>query len=74
MGSHPSPLIEVKGKPRLNPAFSAWMMALPEPGLSRTAALRCIGNAVNPLQGYAALSQLLPVDPFPRASLKRESR
>lgn len=58
IGEHPPPLIEVKGKPRLNPAFSAWMMALETPQLTRTAALRCVGNAVNPLQGYVALDQL----------------
>lgn len=43
---------------KLNPVFSAWMMALEPPQLSRRSALRCIGNAVNPLAAYEAFRQL----------------
>lgn len=41
--------------------FVGWMMGFEEgwvDGLTRTAALRCLGNAVVPLQGAAALSIL----------------
>jgi hypothetical protein len=62
VGPAPSPFVIVKEKPRLNPEFSAWMMALEPPLLSRRAALRCIGNAVNPLQALAAFSSLLNVE------------
>jgi DNA (cytosine-5)-methyltransferase 1 len=52
------------GKPRLNPAFSEWMMGLPNgwvtgvPGITRPEALRVIGNGVVPQQGEAALRHM----------------
>ena len=52
------------GKPRLNTAFSEWMMGLPEghvtavPGLSRADQLKAIGNGVCPHQAYRALEIL----------------
>lgn len=55
------------GKPRLNPAFSEWMMGWPAgwvtdvPGISRSDALRIIGNGVVPLQAEAAIRWLLNV-------------
>jgi hypothetical protein len=42
--------------------FVEWMMGFPEgwvDGLGRTAALRCLGNAVVPAQGAYALSLLV---------------
>lgn len=48
---------------RLSPAFVEWMMGYPEgwvDGLSRTQALKALGNAVVPQQGFAALSELVP--------------
>ena len=56
-----------KGNPRLNAAFSEWMMGWPDgwvtdvPGVSRNDALRCIGNGVVPQQATAALRYLLTV-------------
>ncbi len=41
--------------------FVEWMMGFPEgwvDGLTRTAALRCLGNAVVPQQGVMALREL----------------
>ena len=55
------------GNPRLNPAFSEWMMGWPTgwvtavPGISRNDQLRIIGNGVVPQQAIAALSWLLSV-------------
>lgn len=54
-------------RPRLNPAFSEWMMGWPDgwvtgvPGISRNDQLRIIGNGVVPQQAMAALSWLLSV-------------
>lgn len=56
-----------KGNPRLNPAFSEWMMGWPAgwvthvPGITRNDQLRIIGNGVVPQQAVAALSWLLQV-------------
>jgi DNA (cytosine-5)-methyltransferase 1 len=47
---------------RLNPVFVEWMMGFPQGwvgGLTRTAALKALGNAVVPQQGAYALSVLL---------------
>ncbi len=47
---------------RLAPPFVEWMMGFPEgwtDGMSRTAALRALGNAVVPAQGAAAITELL---------------
>lgn len=50
------------GKPRLNPDFVEWMMGYPEGwtdvGISRTARLRCLGNAVQPQTAAAAIAAL----------------
>lgn len=57
-----------KGKPRLNPAFSEWMMGWPPgwvtevPGISRNDQLRIIGNGVVPQCASAALRYLLSVE------------
>lgn len=54
-----------KGNPRLNPAFSEWMMGWPAgwvtdvPGISRNDQLRIIGNGVVPQCAEAALRHLL---------------
>jgi len=56
-----------KGKPRLNPAFSEWMMGWPAgwvtdvPGISRNDQLRIIGNGVVPQCAAAALVWLLSI-------------
>jgi len=53
------------GGPRLSPAFSEWMMGLPEgwvtgvPGITRNQALRLLGNGVVPQQAVAALLVML---------------
>lgn len=55
------------GNPRLNPAFSEWMMGWPAghvtavPGVSRNDALRIVGNGVCPQQAYAALGYLFEI-------------
>ncbi len=56
------------GKPRLNPAFSQWMMGWPAGwvtdtsiGRSRVEQLRIIGNGVCPQQAHAAIRYLLSV-------------
>lgn len=51
----------VDAKGRLDPAFVEWMMGFPQgwtEGLSRTQALKALGNAVVPQQGAAALGRL----------------
>jgi hypothetical protein len=56
----PSPL-PTDNEGRLAVPFVEWMMGFPEggmDGLTRTAALRCLGNAVVPHQGVMALSML----------------
>ena len=63
----PSPSIPGKtGRPRLNPGFVEWMMALPagwvtDPviGLPHNAQLKALGNGVVPLQAFLALHLLL---------------
>jgi DNA (cytosine-5)-methyltransferase 1 len=53
------------GKPRLNPAFSEWLLGWPAgwvtgvEGLNRTAQLTCIGNGVVPQQAAFALRTLV---------------
>ena len=54
------------GRPRLSAVFVEWMMGLPEGwvtapeiGLSRSAALRALGNGVVPQQASAAVASLL---------------
>jgi DNA (cytosine-5)-methyltransferase 1 len=55
------------GKPRLNPAFSEWMLGWPlghvtgVPGISRNDQLRIVGNGVCPQQAYAALGLLFAI-------------
>lgn len=54
-----------KGKPRLSPAFTEWMMGLPEgwvtdtPGLKRADYLTACGNGVVPQQAAHALTRIL---------------
>jgi DNA (cytosine-5)-methyltransferase 1 len=56
-----------KGNPRLNPAFSEWMMGWPAgwvtevPGISRNDQLRIIGNGVVPQCAEVALRWLLNI-------------
>lgn len=62
----PSPVVDGgDGRPRLNPAFVEWMMGLPagwvtDCGVSRTQALKILGNGVVPQQALLALQLLLP--------------
>lgn len=57
-----------KGNPRLSPAFTEWMMGLPQgwitevPGITRNEALKACGNGVVPAQAEAALRWLLDVE------------
>lgn len=67
-GPAPSPTEPNRnGKPRLNPAFSEWMMGWPAgwvtqvDGISRNDQLRIVGNGVVPQQAEAALQYLLSV-------------
>lgn len=66
--TRPAPAATVlssRGNPRINPAFSEWMMGLPEgwvtevPGLSYKEQLHAIGNGVCPQQAAQALRRLL---------------
>jgi DNA (cytosine-5)-methyltransferase 1 len=56
-----------KGDPQLAPAFVEWMMGLPDgwvtatPGITRTEALKALGNGVVPQQAAEALRILLPL-------------
>jgi DNA (cytosine-5)-methyltransferase 1 len=49
----------------LSPAFSEWMLGLPDgwvsavPGMARTTAHRALGNACSPQQAHLALTLLL---------------
>jgi hypothetical protein len=59
MGPAPMP---VDDKGRLAPSFVEWMMGFPPgwtEGMTRTQALKALGNAVVPQQGMAALSILM---------------
>ncbi len=55
------------GAHRLSPAFTSWMMGLPDgwitdvPGITRNEALKACGNGVVPQQAAAALRLLLSV-------------
>jgi hypothetical protein len=52
----------VDEKGRLAPPFVEWMMGFPEgwtDGMTRTQALKALGNAVVPQQGAAALAVLM---------------
>ena len=68
-GPAPSPTeLNRNGKPRLNPAFSEWMMGWPfgwvtdpDIGISRNEQLKIVGNGVCPQQATAALRYLLSV-------------
>lgn len=56
MGAAPHP---VDDKGRLDPAFVTWMMGFPQgwtEGMTRTQALKALGNAVVPQQAAFALS------------------
>jgi len=60
------PAARAGGRPRLSAVFVEWMMGLPEGwvtapeiGLSRSAALRALGNGVVPQQASAAVASLL---------------
>lgn len=58
MGAAPMP---VDDRGRLAPSFVEWMQGFPAgwtEGMSRTQALKALGNAVVPQQAFAALSQL----------------
>ncbi len=54
-----------KGGRRLSPAFSEWMMGLPQgwvtdaPGITRNEALKALGNGVVPQQAAAAIRTML---------------
>lgn len=68
-GPAPSPTEPNRnGNPRLNPAFSEWMMGWPAgwvtevPGISRNDQLRIIGNGVVPQCAAVALTQLLAIE------------
>ena len=53
------------GEGRLNPNLVRWMMGYPAgwvDGLSRTARLRCLGNAIVPAQAATAWAHLLGID------------
>jgi DNA (cytosine-5)-methyltransferase 1 len=57
----PAPVPKVNG--RLSPRFVEWMQGYPEgwiAGLDDSKALTALGNAVVPLQAYAALCELVP--------------
>jgi DNA (cytosine-5)-methyltransferase 1 len=57
-------VVSPKGSTRINPAFTEWMMGLPEgwttsvPGLSDTALLKMHGNGVVPQQAALAVQLL----------------
>ena len=63
MGPAPHP---VDDKNRLAPSFVEWMQGFPAgwtDGMTRTQALKALGNAVVPQQAIAALSALAPDEP-----------
>ena len=62
----PSPTeLTERGKHRLSPRFTEWMMGLPDgwvtdaPGIKRNDALKMCGNGVVPQQAAAALNHML---------------
>lgn len=64
--SSTEPAARAGGRPRLSAVFVEWMMGFPEGwvtapeiGLSRSAALRALGNGVVPQQASAAVASLL---------------
>ena len=62
MGAAPHPVDE---KQRLSPDFVCWMQGFPAgwiDGMTRTQALKALGNAVVPQQGAAALSLLFDLE------------
>lgn len=56
-----------KHRPRLSPRFVEWMMGLPDgwvtdvPDITRTEALRALGNGVVPQQGVTAIRHILNI-------------
>ena len=56
-----------KNSPRLSARFAEWMMGLPDgwvtdvPNITRSEALRALGNGVVPQQGEVALAHLLNI-------------
>jgi hypothetical protein len=58
------------GRPRLSPKFVEWLMGLPDgwvtdvPGITRSAALKALGNGVVPHQAALALELLHTADEF----------
>jgi DNA (cytosine-5)-methyltransferase 1 len=64
MGTAPHP---VDDKGRLDPSFVSWMMGFPQgwtEGMTRTQALKALGNAVVPQQAEAALELLIHHGPM----------
>lgn len=54
----------VNNSGHLSPRFVEWMQGYPEgwvAGMSRTQALKALGNAVVPQQALAALAELAPI-------------
>lgn len=69
-GAAPAPTeLTAKGKHRLSPAFTEWMMGLPAgwvtnvPDISRNDQLKACGNGVVPQQAAAALRHMLATTP-----------
>jgi hypothetical protein len=61
MGPAPHPVDDAG---RLDPPFVEWMMGFPQgwtEGMSRTQALKALGNAVVPQQAVAAISSFAPI-------------
>lgn len=65
-GTAPAPTeLTAKGKHRLSPKLTEWMMGLPAgwvtnvPGISRNDQLKACGNGVVPQQAAAALTHML---------------
>ncbi|MPZ84017.1 MAG: DNA (cytosine-5-)-methyltransferase [Actinophytocola sp.] len=61
----PFPIVPVRGRDRLNPEWVEWLMGLESgwvtdvPGISRTMAMKMLGNGVVPAQGATAIRLLL---------------
>lgn len=69
-GTAPAPTeLTPKGKHRLSPALTEWMMGLPDgwvtnvPTISRNDQLKACGNGVVPQQAAAALRHMLATTP-----------